>query len=346
MLTTKNVYVVFTEYQLLQAINIATSVYKDSYFNNIIYIIREGKRMNGINRQLDYNEDNIVFKFLDLAPSKIIADTIKAEKPNHFLIFQDTTPINVYLGHTISKQGAKISLGPDGYGSYEVLKKRLKLLSIIKESFTNNLFLIKNKLFTGKIHIFDYTYGNNDFTKNIWVTHPKEYVHRGKNKVNVIELPSFNEKCLMLIKKLFNFKLVFPTQDSIYFFNQPLWVDLAKVEYDFLCKVLIQFPNKNVILKLHPLTSAEMKSKYKALDKLQVIDADFPAEIIISSLSNCIIYSGFSTVLITENKKCNYYFNYPVFRATGHRIIKQIGIPALNHIKMISTPEEMEFPLL
>jgi hypothetical protein len=56
------------------------------------------------------------------------------------------------------------------------------------------------------------------------------------------------------------------------------------------------------------------------------------------------VFSGWSTVLITENSSCNYYFNYPIYKDLNDKILSQIEILALNHITFINSPEEMQFP--
>lgn len=340
----KNVYVVFTEYQLLQAVNIASGIKKSENEANIIYIIRAGRRMMTIDKEKNHDVNNITFKFLDNFSAKQIERELLIEKAEHFFLFQNTTAITVHLGQIMFNRGAKVSLGPDGYGAYGHFNKRFKILSILKQSVTNNIFLLKNKLVSGKVHVFNYKYGAKKFITNIWVTHPDQYIHEGTNNINVLKLPELGASCVDIMKNLFSFNVDFPTNDTIYFFNQPVWNTLLDVEYNFLVNVIEQFPDNKVVLKLHPLTSQMMKDRYKDLLNLEILDGDFPAEILISSLQNCIVYSGWSTVLITENKSCNYYFNYPVFKKTGHPIMKQINIQPLKHISMVEAASEMKFP--
>lgn len=340
----KNVYAVFTEYQLLQAVNIASGIKNSENETNIIYIIRAGRRMMTIDKEKNHDVNNITFKFLDNISAKQIEKELLIENAEHFFLFQNTTAITVHLGQIMSNRGAEVSLGPDGYGAYGHFNKRFKILSILKQSVTNNIFLLKNKLISGKVHIFNYTYGAKKFITNIWVTHPDQYIHEGTNNINVLKLPELDAFCIDIMKNLFSFNVDFPTKDCIYFFNQPLWDVLLDLEFNFLLEVQKQFPNKKIVLKLHPLTSKEMKNRYKSISGITVIDQDFPAEILILSLKNCIVYSGYSTVLMTENTNCNYYFNYPVFKKIGHRVMNQLEIYPLDHIKMIESPSEMIFP--
>jgi hypothetical protein len=87
-----------------------------------------------------------------------------------------------------------------------------------------------------------------------------------------------------------------------------------------------------------------MKANYKNIDGLDIIESSVPAEVLLLRLKNCIVFSGWSSVLITENKNCNYYFNHPVFKEMDDPILNQIDIMLLDHITMIKLPEEMEFP--
>jgi hypothetical protein len=341
----KNVYVVLTEYQLLQAINIATGVYADPAVVNIIYIVREGTRLMTINADKVWSLDNIKIIIFDDRSAKEIAEILLRENPHHFLFFQAGFAINVYLAHTFAKIGVEISLGPDGYGCYAVFNKRFHLLSVAVDSFKQNYYLIINKLFSGKMHWFDYyTYGNHSFINNLWITHPKKYKHLAKNKLRIVPLPQFPTSSIDFISKIFNFNTSFPLEDAIYFFNQPFDFVLAEKEYDFLKQVLIRFPEKKVILKLHPLTNLETKLKYESLCCLKLIESNVPAEVLLLRLKNCIVFSGWSAALITENNSCNYYFNYPIYKAMNHLIVKQSNIVELDHIKMVSSPLEMKFP--
>lgn len=345
MVLKKNVYVVLTEYQFLQAVNIAMSIYNSSeYFNNI-YLVRNGNRLQGINKNTFSNLANIKIHVFDSEKTRKIANAILNENPDHFFFFQAISGLNIYLAHTFYKRNVEISLGPDGNQMYVNFNKRYHFLSIIKDSFRENFKMIKNKIFNGKLHKFDfYTYGNNSFIDNIWVTHPNTYKHKVKNKVNILKIPNFNQPCVEFIKDCFNFNIDFPSQDVIYFFNQPLWGNLVNKELEFLQEVITTFPNSKIILKLHPLTDKKNLLNYKYLDGLEIFNSSVPAEVILLSLKNCIVFSGWSSVLTTENKSCNYYYNYPIFKKMNDSVLNQIEIVPLNHIKMVVSPEEMQFP--
>jgi hypothetical protein len=342
----KNVFVVLTEYQFLQAVNLATAIYSSSEYINSIYIVLNGLRFKNINENSISKFNNITFSLCDFKLSqKEIANLILWENPNHFFFFQTISNLNIYLSHTLSKRGVEISLGPDGYKVYANYNKKHYLLSVIKDSFKHNLNMIKNNIFSGKVHLFDYyRYGYYNFIDNLWITHPEKYYHKSKNKVNILKLPKFNKNCIDLVKIYFYFNINFPTQDAIYFFNQPLWGGLIEKEVAFLENVLHVFPSNTIVLKLHPLTDLKTKEKYNSIEGLTVLDSSVPAEVLLLSLKNCIVYSGWSTVLITENPKCNYYFNFPIYKALNDNVLDQTDVILLNHITTIKSPEEMKFP--
>jgi hypothetical protein len=345
MARNKNVYLVLTEYQFLQAINLATSTYSNKNYSNIIYILRSGRRLMGIDATKEWILDNIQIHILENKTPKEIATVILNETPEHFFIFQGNSALNVFLGDAISRRGVEISLGPDGYGMYSVYKKKHPILTLIKDTYQGNQWLLKNELFKGKIHRFDYyKYGNHKFINNVWVTHPEKYIHQANNKVNILKLPDFNKKCIDSIKKCFDFKDEFPVENAIYYFNQPLWPELLEKEFNFLKGVLKSFPNKCIILKLHPLTSPKVKSMYHEIDRLQIIESTVPAEVMLISLKNCIIFTGWSSVLITENKTCNYYFNYPIYKGNDVKFLNQSELVVLDHITLVDKPELMKFP--
>lgn len=340
-----NVYIALTEYQLLQALNIATGIYESPKFINKIYIIRNGQRLLGINKEVDWSLNNTKLYILDKISPKELVNEILNSKPSHFFIFQAISAVNLYLGYTLSQKGVEISLGPDGYIMYNVYKKKHPILTFLKNTFKGNKYLIKNKLFNGKIYPFDYyTYGNNKFIDNIWVTHPEQYIHQAKNKVNILKLPSFTRGCIEFIKRCFDFNENFKTENAIYYFNQPFWPELVEIEFNFLKGVLENFPDKDIIVKLHPLTSKETKTLYKAIERLEIIESTVPAEVLLLSLNKCVVFTGWSSVLMTENKTCNYYFNYPIYKNCDVKFLNQSELIVLNHIDLIESPKQMKFP--
>ena len=342
-----NVFLVLTEYQFLQAVNIATGVYQYDDYINIIYLVRNGHRLNGIDAKIPMAINNTTVEVLDDFPAAVISKKILGIMPDHFIIFQEGDALNTYLSYHLARRGTIISLGPDGYKIFAKFNKRLKFLSFINDTIKQNLYLFKKKLYSAKLHAFDYySYGHSKFINNLWVTHPEQYVHRAKNKVTISKLPDFSNECVEFISKCFDFNKDFPLENVIYYFNQPLWGNLIATDFKFIEEVLKHFPGKKLVVKLHPLTTTEVKLRFQELSNVTIIESAVPAEVLLLKLKNCIVFTGWSSVLITENKSCNYYFNYPIYLSLNDSRMNQLEIIALKHIKMIYKSNEMKFPNL
>lgn len=341
----RNIYIVLTEYQFLQSVNISINKYSSDEYINKIYVVRNGIRLMGLDENKKMRLDNLQVYILENKKPKEIVGFILNENPDHFFIFQANSPINVFLGYTLAKKNVEISLGPDGYSLYNIYNKEHAFFSLVKDSVYANLFLIKNMLFRGKVYRFDYyKYGNQKFINNIWVTHPEQYIHQTKYKTEIIRLPDFNQKTLEFVRSCFDYNESFPTENVIYYFGHSYVPELIKAEFDFLNGVLDNFPKNDIIVKLHPRASKEYKELFQSIERIKIIESTVPAEIIIASLKNCIVFSMMSSVLMMENKSCNYYFNYPIYKNSNYDLLDQSEIIVLDHIKLIDKPELMRFP--
>lgn len=347
MIKKTNIFLVLTEYQFLQAVNIATGVYQDDEYINMIYLLRNGNRLRGIDAKTPMVINNTQVEVFGNFPEAEMSNKILRMKPYHFIMFQEGSALNTYLGYHLSREGTLISLGPDGYKIFAKFNKRFKVLSLINDTIKQNIYLFKNKLYSSKLHPFDYyTYGHSKFINNLWVSHPEQYVKMDKNKATILKLPDFSNECVEFISKCFNFDEDFPLENVLYYFNQPLWGNLIETDFKFIDDVLKHFPGKQLIVKLHPLTTKESKLRFEKLRSVTIIESSVPAEVLLLKLNNCIVFTGWSSVLITENNSCNYYFNYPIYLTLNDTRVKQIEILALKHIKMINNASQMKFPNL
>lgn len=75
-----------------------------------------------------------------------------------------------------------------------------------------------------------------------------------------------------------------------------------------------------------------------------IIDSKLPAEIYILEISNSIIFSGWSTALMTYNSSCNYYFNLPIYKNCGAKAVDQSNLTVFPHIQVVDSPSLMKFP--
>lgn len=341
----KNVFLVHTEYHLFQSVNMAVCLYKDSVFRNIIYIDKRN-RLRDLAIQEKYVHENIQFIVLNNLSHKEVVDTILNESMDHFLFFQESSSYNLFLTYRLSKRNIEISLGPDGYKPYAVYDKKNEYLSLIKNTFIGYRNLYKSGIkFMNLIALREYKYSYYPFINNTWLTHPNQYIHKARTKVNLKLLPKINKESIKLIEELFEFSHLTSSSDSIYYFNQPARTEKqTEKELSFLKETVNFFKDKKVYIKLHPLTKKDKIEKYSKIANITIIESAAPAEIILLQLNNCIVFTGYSTVLITENESCNYYFNYPIYKNCGMKNLDQSNLTVLDHINVIQTPQEMTFP--
>ena len=155
------------------------------------------------------------------------------------------------------------------------------------------------------------------------------------------------KESLYIAGMIFNLKEdSFPVEEKgIYYFNQPFKEQLDGVEISFLKELIKIHPKTPIYIKLHPLTTEDKKKKYLNLRGVTLIDSKIPAELFILNLKNSILFTGWSTVLITNNPSCNLYFNLPIYKNQGSKAADQSTLTVLPHISLVSKPEEMEFPV-
>ncbi|MDT0294067.1 polysialyltransferase family glycosyltransferase [Mesonia ostreae] len=346
MKISRNVFLAHTEYHLMQSLNIAFNNYSSQENQNTVYFVKNNTRLSNFSVDDTRTYGNVDLIILEDSTSKEYVEKILSLNVHRFIFFQAISIFNIYLCHLLKKRGAEISLGPDGYVSYVIYKKKHEFLSMLKDSFSNYKKLFREGLFLRKFYkIRYYRYGSYSFIDNLWLSHPEQYTHTTSNKVNLLKLPTFTKETIKTLEKIFHFQFDMETQNVIYYFNQPFWTEkLIDREMRFLKDTLEAFKDNMMFIKLHPLTPQTTIDLYKEFPRVSIISSKAPAELILVKLKNCIVFSGWSTVLLTENKKCNYYFNYPIYKNCDAKAIDQSNFIDLDHINIITSPGQMQFP--
>ena len=141
-----NLFLAQTEYHLLQSINIATTLYNSKDEKNIIYVIKTKRRLANLHEIPKI--DRIVFKYIEDATPKKKDQTIRTEKCDKFIFFQEDSLFNCNLAYYFKKKfKAVIILAPDGYKPYAVYNKKHEKLSMLRDTFEAYKYLIKKTLF-------------------------------------------------------------------------------------------------------------------------------------------------------------------------------------------------------
>ncbi|WP_027124317.1 polysialyltransferase family glycosyltransferase [Gelidibacter mesophilus] len=345
---TTNLFLTHTEYHLLQSIHIASTLYSGNQVENIIFVIQTETRLKNVNPL--QRIDNIQFEYLKNANEKEKYPILKGIKCDKFIFFQEDSLFNCNLVSYYKKNfNTVIGLGPDGYKPYAVYKKKHETLSMLRDTFEAYKNLIRSNIiptiFQWSKH---YQYASSNFLDEIYLTNPDKFKHKKKKpKFDIITIPEFNEVSLNRAGEIFDLKEnLFPIDEkSIYYFNQPFKENLDKVEMEFLRELIELYPDKTLYIKLHPQTNDQKRKKYLSLKRVVMIDSKIPAELFILKLRKSILFTGWSTVLITNNPSCNLYFNLPIYKNQGSKAMDQSKLTILPHITLVNSPSEMEFPI-
>lgn len=343
-----NIFIVHTEYHFIQSLNIALGLFNEKQYENHIHITKRGDRFdNVIDPALN---NNIFIKFhVDKQFSVIVKEILAVKTCFRFFFFQENSIYNRYLAYELKKKhDAIVSLGPDGYKPYANFDKDHEFLSMIKDTLVDHKELYKSRLFTPKIFKSAYyRYGSSSFIDEVWLTNIKCFdIKRNKTKAKLKEISPFTIEVINIVKLYFSFDEN-PLKDKeniILYLNQPFWTEqLIRNETSFLNSLITHF-DKKIYLKLHPSTPKETIALYNQIDQLVIIDSKLPAEIYILEISNSIIFSGWSTALMTYNSSCNYYFNLPIYKNCGAKAVDQSNLTVFPHIQVVDSPSLMKFP--
>ncbi|HSV87892.1 MAG TPA: polysialyltransferase family glycosyltransferase [Bacteroidales bacterium] len=342
-----NLFLVHTEYHLLISNAIILNLYSDrGHYKNIVVFDYSSKRLTN-----DYFYPAIPATFLavDLSQKDLSGITQKLLNfnPDRFFFFQEISILDQYLLERLYKKGTTTCLVQDGLKPYVVTKKKHELLSALKDTLFTYLQLCDRGLCLKKFKIFNwYRYGHVASIMEVWLTHPGAFYN--PKKKNIYQIPEIAEKDV--VSKLavffkFESKNDFPNSLNVVFYiNQPFKnASHIKTEIQFLQQVRNKFPDKDLIIKIHPLTPQTTIALYSEINNVHIIKKKIPAELYILSLKNSVVLSGWSTSLLTYNPTCNYFYMYKIFEPD--KILKQLA-PAnpTDYITEVACADEITFP--
>jgi hypothetical protein len=344
-----NIFIAHTEYHFIQSLNIAIGSFNDKQYENYIHITRSGDRFENV---IDPNLNNNIFiKFhIEKEPAALVKEILKVKVCYRFFFFQENSIFNRFLAYQLKvKLNTIISLAPDGYKPFAVFKKKHEFLSMVKDTFDDHKKLFKKRLISAKLFKSEYyRYGSTKFLDEVWLTNIDSFdSKKNKTKAKLKEISPFAKKVNASLKLYFK-TANNPLKDKeqiVLYLNQPFWTEkLVSREMAFLKDLTSHF-NRDIFLKLHPGTPKETIELYEQIDQLVLLESKLPAEFYILEIKNSIIFSGWSTALITHNPSCNYYFNLPIYKNCDVNAIEQVEVTILPHIRVINHPYEMNFPI-
>lgn len=343
-----NVFLTNTEYHFIQSLNLALTQFGGNEFENHIHITKYGNRFNNIKNASSVHNIKIIFH-IEKHMADIVKEISEINECNNFFFFQENSIYNKWLAYKLKKKyDTTICLGPDGYKPYGLYDKKHEFLSMIKDTLQDHVTLYKNNMLTTTVFKSDYyRYGSSKIIDEVWLVDVGSFdIKHNKTRAQLKTISSFSSDTFGNIKEYF--KKIDNVLDGkeavILYLNQPFWTEkLISNEISFLKDLLGNF-NEKVYLKLHPGTPKDTILIYEKINGLILIDSDLPAELYILSIAKSIIFSGWSTALITNNTSCNYYFNLPIYKNCGAKAVDQSKLTILPHIKLITSSQEMNFP--
>lgn len=312
----KIVAFVHTEYHLMLTVNEILKYPENSYS---LYIMQmpNHKRL-----QIDFDFSgfaNADFEIVQILANyhgffskehiQLLKD-VSEQKYDQLYFFQEMNPVLLSIIKTLKKtrRTCEICLFQDGLKPYNGMKGYS--LGMTKWDIQIWRWLWRNGIKEFKpFKLLDTKkYAYTDEVDTVYLTFPDAYVNWNKKTLKKIEYYD-HELFRACLEKLFGWdnKLLPVNQGVILYMTQPAHHDPV-IEYDFL-KTLKSQLNRPLILKLHPLTSAESITKYKIIaDDVYVINSVIPAEIFIMNLTNSIIVSLNSTSMFYNAPSNRYYY--------------------------------------
>ena len=336
----KIVFIVHTEYHLMEAIGYITHYYPEDLYDIYIYVVsvKNGGRIKASSLNLESFNIKVVYvsyepnSYFSLHNERVLSNIINLN-PNVLIVFNEFHYWKQYLVTKLHNRGCKIILAPDGSHVYsekifrfkEELKYQLRFFLINLTNLTFPPFFINR----GK---YDYAYLKH--IDEVWVDNVTLFKNRNNHKVK--ETLSFGEiDSITKIKKLFGADDINIIENSILFVDQPLDSSITDKNIDIINNVA----NKTgypVYVKMHPNSDIDKVNIYRNNDFI-ILPNYLPAELYIQNMRNSIILSPYSSALFLDNKTCRFYWIYPAF---GYKMKFKIKNPT-NHIVLVSNMTEI-----
>ena len=337
----KVVFIVHTEYHLMETIGYITHYFPDTLYDIYIYVasVKNGGRIKA--SDLNFEDFKINVLFVSYEPSclfslhnkQMIAGIIDVN-PDILFIFTEFHYWKQYLVSKLHKKGCRIILAPDGANVYSdrtfTFNGNLKhMFRFFLINFTNltipPLFITRGK--------YDYAYLKH--IDEVWVDNAS--IFKNRNNHTVKETLNFGEiDSIVQIKKMYGANELNIIDSSILFIDQPVDVSLTDKIID-LINYVSNKTKRPVYIKMHPNSDANKVNCYKQ-NGFIILPNHLPAELYIQNLKDSLILSLFSTALFLDNKTCRFYWIYPIFDFLNKTL--KIENPT-NHILLVNNKDEI-----
>lgn len=310
------IFIVHTEYHLLQSIGIIETYYKDSSFHPIIYRVSpsENGRIRKINKE-KINAEYRSFVYNYRLPGKGVKEWLKKIieiKPNILYIFNEDKFWMTFLLSKLSALSCKIILAPDGAKVYDDF--RISTTEYLKKTFKNIFFSLRSGI-PFPIPRTEKCYASNKYIDEVWVEFSDYYNNRTNKTIVEYSIEGW-EKTRMVLNEVFMFDAKDVVKEPII-----LYIDSSIVNEDYYKRVIElleslhrSYPKLPLYIKCHQVSERIAKEHYKSISNVHFFNSDVPAELIIASLNDSILVSLVSTSMLLNNPTCKYMWFYPCFQ--------------------------------
>lgn len=264
---------------------------------------------------------------------------------DQFIIFNQHSFLAIYLSCQLYKK-AEVILAPDGAKPY-VSSNKITPRWSSKTALNFQRFLFRNRLFAFIPHYPTLVYGALKSIDEVWVHYPKAYSNLSRKKVRTINVLGTPDS-ISLTKRYFCFSedVVSEREGVLFYLNQP-FKNKGRYEFElsFLQELSQKFPNRSLIIKLHPSTEREQVEKISKLSgNIRIINDNVPAELYILALSESLVLSFWSTTVFTNNPTCLHYWLYPMLKDKGLLPAYINLTPPSDHIMEANNIDQIKFP--
>jgi hypothetical protein len=311
-------FLVHTEYHVMVALSLIADKFSSISDYQVDIIQTQTKKKNRFQFDLNTNIASNVsynvmyYEELDFNYNSALVQMLQQIFNTHyavFVLFNHHAYLPAYMAKILYKKGTEIHLAPDGMKVYNTNRKITPRWSL-KAAFEFQKFSRANQ-FEFQWHVPKLGYANLKEIKKLYIDFPQaydNYTHKIIEEFNVLHSPLAKK----MVSNYFNFKITDDlerTDKVIMYINQ---ATRNEPLYDFEIEVLqflaLNYPNYQLVVKLHPSTEPKQFEKMKRISGIQFISKSYPAELYIAQLVNSMVVSFFSTACLINNENSRIYW--------------------------------------
>lgn len=342
------IFQIATEFHYMVSLSIIDKYFNEDDYNYyfIIKVDNERNRGGRLKNVRFRNSHKIIEICYSLEKNLFYPDVLKLIKLVNeksfweYIGFHVFDPLYIYLSYLLKKRGTRISLAPDGLGAYVKFGK-VAIGSRLRLTFYAYRFFFNHHLYYPKFYFCNYRFGFNGKPDNLFSFSIENPFAKKCKSVSIIDI-NINKDNINDLTQIFPI----PELPLLETKNVILIIHAGYSDFDIFVNKLVEYikyhePDRLIIYKLHPNYIKESFDKFKGIKNFIFINKSFPVELLIYRLNDSIIISSHSTSMLYNNKKCTYYWAYPILEKLDIITHKIHIFNPTTHIKVINSFNEI-----